>query len=70
MTSKLIKIMLETTEWADGGSNHVYIFKEKPTGRSAKAIAYVPAGSKIVQRFKKPLDLDLKGRTFVELTDF
>ena len=69
MTSKLIKVMQETTEWSDGGSNHTYIFKDKPTGRSAKAIAYIPAGSKIVQRFKKPLDLDLKGRTFVELTD-
>jgi hypothetical protein len=69
MTSKLIKVMQETTEWSDGGSNHTYIFKDKPTGRSAKAIAYIPAGSKIVQRFKKPIDLDLKGRTFVELTD-
>ena len=69
MTSKLIKVMQETTEWADGGSNHTYVFKEKPTGRSATAIAYIPAGSKIVQRFKKPIDLDLKGRTFVELTD-
>jgi hypothetical protein len=69
MTSKLIKVMQETTEWADGGCNHIYIFKDKPTGRGAKAIAYIPAGSKIVQRFKKPIDLDLKGRTFVELTD-
>jgi len=69
MTSKLIKIMQETTKWENGGANHVYIFKEKPSGRSARAIAYVPAGSKVVQRFKKPLDLDLKGRTFVELTD-
>ena len=69
MTFKLIKIMQETTEWENGGANHVYIFKEKPSGRSARAIAYVPAGSKVVQRFKKPLDLDLKGRTFVELTD-
>jgi hypothetical protein len=69
MTSKLTKIMLETTEWADGGANHVYVFADKPTGRSARAIAYVPAGSKVLQRFKKPLDLDLRGRTFVELTD-
>jgi hypothetical protein len=61
--------MQETTEWSDGGSNHTYVFKEKPTGRSATAIAYIPAGSKILQRFKKPINLDLKGRTFVELTD-
>jgi len=39
------KIMLETTEWADGqGANHVYVFTDKPTGRSARAIAYVPDG--------------------------
>jgi len=68
--SKSIKIMLETTEWADGqGANHVYVFADKPSGRSARAIAYVPAGSKVLQKFKKPMDLDLKGRTFVELTD-
>jgi len=63
-----MKIMLETTVWTDGGANHVYVFKDKPAGRSAKAVAYVPAGTKVLKRFKKPLDLDLKGRTFVELT--
>ena len=63
-----MKIMLETTVWTDGGANHVYVFKDKPTGRSAKAVAYVPAGTKALKRFKKPLVLDLKGRTFVELT--
>ena len=60
--------MLETTVWEGGGANHVYVFADKPAGRSARAIAYVPAGSKVLQRFKKPLDLDLRGRTFVELT--
>ena len=68
MTSKSTKIMLETTVWEGGGANHVYVFADKPAGRSARVIAYVPAGSKVLQRFKKPLDLDLRGRTFVELT--
>ena len=68
MTSKSTKIMLETTVLEGGGANHVYVFADKPAGRSARAIAYVPAGSKVLQRFKKPLDLDLRGRTFVELT--
>jgi hypothetical protein len=63
-----MKIMLETTVWTDGGANHVYIFKDKPAGRSATAIAYVPAGTKLLKKFKKPLTLDLKGRSFVELT--
>jgi hypothetical protein len=70
MTSKSIKVYQETTQWTDSnGANHIYVFNERVSGRSATAIAYIPAGSKIVQRFKKPINLDLKGRTFVELTD-
>ena len=58
----------ETTLWADGqGANHIYIFKSKPGERSASAIAYVPQGSNLVQKFKKPITLDLKGRTFEEV---
>ena len=69
MTSKSIKVYQETTQWTDSnGANHIYVFNERVSGRSATAIAYIPAGSKIVQRFKKPINLDLKGRTFVELT--
>lgn len=68
--SKLIKVYQETTEWSDSnGANHIYIFKERVAGRSATAIAYIPAGSDKVQKFRTPLKLDLKGRTFKELTE-
>lgn len=55
----------ETTQWSDSsGANHVYIFDDKPSGRSATAVAYVPVGSTKVHKFRTPLKLDLKGRTF------
>ena len=63
-----MKIMQETTEWPEGSGdcNHIYIFEDyKAGGRSAKAVAYVPHGVDPVQKFKTPLDLDLRGRTFV-----
>ena len=57
----------ETTEWAEQCPNHIYVFDAKPTGRTAKCIAYIPFGSTKVQRLRTPLVLDLKGRTFREL---
>ena len=66
--SKLIKVMQETTEWTDSnGANHIYIFEKKPEGRTGKAVAYIPAGSTKVHKFRTPLTLDLKGRTFEEI---
>ena len=67
--SKLIKVYQETTEWSDSnGANHVYIFNERVTGRSATAIAYIPAGQTKVHKFRTPLKLDLKDRKFEEIT--
>ena len=61
-------IYQETTQWADStGANHVYVFTERPTGRTATAIAYVPAGTDKVRRLRTPLKLDLKGRNFAKL---
>jgi len=58
-------ILQETTRWTDSqGANHIYIFKSKPGERSASAIAYVAAGSDRVVKFRKPITLDLKVRTF------
>ena len=69
MTSKSIKVYQETTEWTDSNAgNHVYIFNERVSGRSATAVAYIPRGQTKVHRFKTPLKLDLKGRTFEEIT--
>ena len=55
-------ILEETTRWA--APNHIYIFKSKPGARSAEALAYIPYGSDRVIKFRKPITLDLKGRTF------
>jgi len=67
--SKSIKVYQETTEWSDSnGANHIYIFKERVSGRSATAVAYIPRGQTKVHKFKTPLKLDLKGRTFEEIT--
>lgn len=61
-----MKIMLETTVWDDPGvPNHVYVFNDS----LSHAIAYVRAGTKEVFKFKKPLGIDRRGRTFVELED-
>lgn len=60
-------IYQETTEWDMDMPNHVYIFKDRLAGRTAKAIAYVRAGTNQVQKFKQPMVLDLKDRSFVEL---
>jgi len=65
-----MKIMQETTEWPEGSGdcNHIYIFEDyRAGGRSARAVAYVPHGVDPVQKFKTPLDLDLRGRTFVSV---
>jgi len=65
-----MKIMQETTEWPEGSGdcNHIYIFEDyKAGGRSDRAVAYVPHGVDPVQKFKTPLDLDLRGRTFVSV---
>ncbi len=61
-----MKIMLETTSWSNSfgdSCNHVYVFNDSMT----KAIAYVPRGSKTLKKFKNPLSIDTRGRTFVEL---
>lgn len=60
-----MRVMLETTQWADATPNHVYVF----TDSLKQAIAYVPAGTRTVKRFSRPMDIDRRGRTFVELTD-
>lgn len=59
-----VKIMLETTVWKDSWvPNHVYILNDSQT----KIVAYVPAGTKVVKKFKSPQSFDRRGRTFVEL---
>jgi hypothetical protein len=61
-------IYQETTKWTDGSTaNHVYVFSDRPSGRTAKALGYIRQGEQKVFRFKNPLTLDLRGRTFEAL---
>jgi hypothetical protein len=65
-----MKIMRETTVWegVNAEPNHIYIFERyHPKERVAKVIAYVPFGTEPVKKFKQPLQIDLKGRTFQEV---
>jgi hypothetical protein len=61
-------IQQETTQWASATTpNHVYIFDGAVSGRSAKALGYVRAGTQKVERFRVPMMMDTRGRTFVAL---
>ena len=60
-----MKIVVETTEWSVPTPNHVYVLNDSMT----KMTAYVPAGSKILKKFSKPMGFDTRGRTFAELED-
>jgi hypothetical protein len=55
----------ETTTWTTDTPNHVYILDD----RMHHMIAYVPSGSRRVYRFKQPIAIDRKGRTFEPLDD-
>ena len=58
-----MKIMQETTEWATPTPNHVYVMNDSMT----QIIAYVPAGSTKLFKFKAPINFDRRGRNFVDL---
>lgn len=61
----------ETTHWegvsCSDNCNHVYVFTEKPAGRSASVVAYVKRGTTELFRFGGLRKIDLKGRTFKPL---
>lgn len=54
-----MKIVQETTDWST--PNHVYVLSDD----MRSMIAYLPMGTKIIKRFKKPIGFDPRGRTFV-----
>jgi len=63
-------LLKETTVWQDGTSskaNGVYIFETKPKTRMAKAVGYINNLTDEAKWFTKPLDIDMKNRTFVEV---
>lgn len=53
----------ETTVWAGGGKNHIYLL----TQDKSKMIAFVSFGQTEVKTFKKPIPFYVRGRTFVQV---
>lgn len=58
-----MQVLWETTEWADTTSNNVYFMDDS----KSKMYAYVARGTMDVFKFKKPIRIDLRGRTFVNI---
>lgn len=55
-----MKFYEETTKWEVSTPNHTYLLSDD----KSKAFAYVRAGTRTVFKFKAPIRLDLRGRTF------
>jgi hypothetical protein len=55
-----MKFYEETTKWETSTPNHTYLLSDD----KSKAFAYVRAGTRAVFKFKAPIKLDLRGRTF------
>ena len=55
-----MKFYEETTKWEVSTPNHTYLLSDD----KSKAFAYVRAGTRTVFKFKAPLRLNLRGRTF------
>jgi hypothetical protein len=61
-------LLRETTKWADGsGSNFIYAFEGKPNKRLGNAVGYINHLSDEFRTFSKPMTIDMKDRTFVEV---
>ena len=62
-------ILKETTDWkmADSACNHLYLFEDKPKGKTVKAVGYIRQDSDEVTFFKNGLTMNFKNRTFVEV---
>jgi len=53
-------VVEETTKWVGGGTNHTYMLSDD----RSKMYAYVPAGTNAVFKFKRPIRIDVRGRSF------
>lgn len=58
-----MKFYQETTNWQDDIPNGTYLLNDSKT----KMFAFVRAGSKSVFKFKNPIQIDTRGRTFKEV---
>lgn len=58
-----MKFYQETTKWPDTIANGVYLLNDSKT----KMFAYVRPGSDAAFKFKNPISIDSRGRTFKEV---
>lgn len=58
-----MKFYQETTQWDRDISNGIYLLNDSKT----KMFAFIRAGSKSVFKFKNPIQIDTRGRTFKEV---
>jgi hypothetical protein len=58
-----MQVLWETTEWTDTTVNNVYFMDDS----KSKMYAYVVKGTMEVFEFKKPIRIDLRGRSFVSI---
>lgn len=64
--SPIMKVLQETTKWADPGTpNHVYFMDDS----RSKMFAYVQVGTNKPFKFKNPIRIDIRGRKFVEVVN-
>jgi hypothetical protein len=55
-----MKFFLETTEWTTKTPNHLYLMSTDKT----RAYGYMRAQDDSIQVFAKPMQIDIRGRTF------
>lgn len=58
-----MKFYQETTNWKDAMPNGVYLLNDSKT----KMYAYVRPGAKSAFKFKNPINIDTRGRSFKEV---
>lgn len=58
-----MKFYQETTNWRDDIPNGIYLLNDS----KSKMYAFIRAGSKSVFKFKNPIQIDTRGRTFKEV---
>lgn len=56
-----MQVLWETTNWADNTPNHVYFMDDS----KERMYAYVTRGSMDVFKFRSPIRIDTRGRSFV-----
>ena len=56
-----MKFYQETTKWSTDAPNGIYLLNDS----KSKMYAYIKPGAKSVFKFKNPIRIDTRGRTFV-----